>query len=58
MEGQVAFSDGSSASLVRGEMKLEDDEEDFRSCCEDEEVWKEIEEIVKKSQRKILMNFQ
>jgi hypothetical protein len=39
-------------------MKLEGDEEDFRSCCEDEEVWKEIEEIVKKSQRKILMNFQ
>jgi hypothetical protein len=38
-------------------MTLEGDEEDFRSCCEDE-VWKEIEDIVKKSQRKILMNFQ
>jgi len=57
MEGQVAFSDGSSASLVRGEMKLEEDEEDFRSCCEDEEVWKEIEDIVKEEPKEDLDEF-
>ncbi|KAJ6688542.1 RBR FAMILY RING FINGER AND IBR DOMAIN-CONTAINING [Salix koriyanagi] len=57
MEGQAAFSDGSSSSLVRGEMKLEEDEEDFRSCCEDEEVWKEIEEIVKEEPKEDLDEF-
>ncbi|KAF9668175.1 hypothetical protein SADUNF_Sadunf15G0101700 [Salix dunnii] len=57
MEGQTAFSDGSSSSLVRGEMKLEEEEEDFRSCCEDEEVWKEIEEIVKEEPKEDLDEF-
>ena len=57
MEGQAAFCDGSSASLVSGEMKLEEDEEEFRSCCEDEEVWKEIEEIVKEESKEDLDEF-
>lgn len=42
MEDRAIPSDG---SLVR-EIVPEDDEEEFCSCCEDEEVWKETDEIV------------
>ncbi|KAM1917338.1 hypothetical protein ACFX13_036951 [Malus domestica] len=43
MEGQAISGDEVSLNLVR-----EEDEEEFRSCCEDDdEVWKEIEEPVK-----------
>ncbi|GAV64350.1 IBR domain-containing protein [Cephalotus follicularis] len=38
--------EGSSANLIR-EVRLEEDEEDFRSCCEDDDVWIENEEVVK-----------
>lgn len=40
------FGDVSARNFVR-EVKLEDDDEDFRSCCEDEEEWKDTEESVK-----------
>ena len=44
----MVFGHGSSVNLVR-----EDEEEDFRSCCEDEEeVWKETEEPVNKEEPK------
>lgn len=43
MEGQASFGDDEvSVNLLR-----EEDEEEFRSCCEDDEVWKETEEPVK-----------
>lgn len=42
MEGQASFGDEVSVNLLR-----EEDEEEFRSCCEDDEVWKETEEPVK-----------
>lgn len=46
MEDQIFFGDVSARNFVR-EVKLEEDEEDFRSCCEDEEEWKDTEESVK-----------
>ncbi|XP_062096347.1 E3 ubiquitin-protein ligase RSL1 [Humulus lupulus] len=39
MEEVAVFGLGGSVNLFR-----EEDEEEFRSCCEDEEVWKDIEE--------------
>lgn len=42
MEGQALFGDEIPVNLPR-----EEDEEEFRSCCEDDEVWKENEEPVK-----------
>ncbi|XP_062012370.1 E3 ubiquitin-protein ligase RSL1 [Rosa rugosa] len=42
MEGQVLFGDEIPVNLPR-----EEDEEEFRSCCEDDEVWKENDEPVK-----------
>ncbi|PQP95532.1 putative E3 ubiquitin-protein ligase rbrA [Prunus yedoensis var. nudiflora] len=42
MESQASFGDEVSVNLLR-----EEDEEEFRSCCEDDEVWKETEEPVK-----------
>uniref|UniRef100_A0A2N9G9E1 RBR-type E3 ubiquitin transferase n=1 Tax=Fagus sylvatica TaxID=28930 RepID=A0A2N9G9E1_FAGSY len=35
----------------------EEDEEDFRSCCEDEDVWKETEELVKEESKEDLDEF-
>lgn len=35
----------------------EEDEEDFCSCCEDEEVWKETEELVKEESKEDLDEF-
>ncbi len=35
----------------------EEDEEDFRSCCEDEEGWKETEELVKEESKEDLDEF-
>ena len=35
----------------------EEDEEDFCSCCEDEEVWKETEELVKEESKEYLYEF-
>ncbi|KAG2688100.1 hypothetical protein I3843_09G078600 [Carya illinoinensis] len=52
MEGRAILHDEFSANLVR-----EEDEEDFRSCCEDEEVWKETEEPVKEESKKDLDEF-
>lgn len=46
MEDQVCYGDAPARNLLR-EAKLEEDEEDFRSCCEDEEEWKDREEPVK-----------
>uniref|UniRef100_A0A2P2QM81 RBR-type E3 ubiquitin transferase n=1 Tax=Rhizophora mucronata TaxID=61149 RepID=A0A2P2QM81_RHIMU len=46
MEVQVVVDDGSSVDLI-GEVKLEEDEEEFRSCCEDEDSWKDTEETAK-----------
>ncbi|XP_059657403.1 E3 ubiquitin-protein ligase RSL1 [Cornus florida] len=46
MEEQTIFGVGSSAKLAR-EVKLEEDEEEFRSCCEDEDELKEREESAK-----------
>ncbi|XP_057970214.1 E3 ubiquitin-protein ligase RSL1 [Malania oleifera] len=48
MEDQIGFGDETLANLVR-EVKLEEDEEEFRSCCEDEEDWKESNDSVKES---------
>lgn len=45
MEDQGDFSDESLVESVRG-IQLDEEEEEFRSCCGDE-VWKEREEIVK-----------
>ncbi|KDP35876.1 hypothetical protein JCGZ_10446 [Jatropha curcas] len=56
MENQTAFDDVASVDLV-SEIKLEEDEEEFRSCCEDEEVWKEPEEIVREEQNEKLDEF-
>ncbi|KAJ8758645.1 hypothetical protein K2173_000366 [Erythroxylum novogranatense] len=56
MEGKVDFGGGSSVNLA-GEMKLEEDEEEFCSCCEDEDVWKDIEEIVKEEPKEDLDEF-
>ncbi|GMN60279.1 hypothetical protein TIFTF001_029373 [Ficus carica] len=39
MENEAVFGQGTCVNVVR-----EEDEEEFRSCCEDEEVWKETEE--------------
>lgn len=38
-------SDGSSANLAKN-VKVEEDEEEFRSCCEDENELREREELV------------
>ncbi|CAL1402376.1 unnamed protein product [Linum trigynum] len=43
----LLISDGSPVNVFRENNKLDEDEEDFRSCCGDDEVWKEAEEIVK-----------
>ncbi|EOY27515.1 RING/U-box superfamily protein isoform 3 [Theobroma cacao] len=56
MEDQKVLPDESSVSLVR-EVRAEEDEEDFRSCCEDDEVWKETEEVVKEEEREELDEF-
>ncbi|KAG6691478.1 hypothetical protein I3842_10G065400 [Carya illinoinensis] len=52
MEHRTVLGDGSSANLVR-----EEDEEDFRSCCEDDEVWKETEESAKEESKDDLDEF-
>lgn len=39
-------SDGSSANLAKN-VKVDEDEEEFRSCCEDENELREREELVK-----------
>lgn len=46
MEDQEIVGEESCVNTVR-EVRLEDDEEEFRSCCEDDEVWKENEEEAK-----------
>ncbi|XP_021890065.1 probable E3 ubiquitin-protein ligase ARI11, partial [Carica papaya] len=51
MEDQESLSHGSHVNSVR-ELRLEEDEEEFRSCCEDEEVWKETEELGKTEESK------
>ncbi|ESR61991.1 hypothetical protein CICLE_v10014925mg [Citrus x clementina] len=47
MEDQDIIVDESSVKIVR-EVRLEEDEEEFRSCCEDDEVWKETEDVAVK----------
>lgn len=42
MENEAIFGYGTCLNLVR-----EEDEEEFRSCCEDEELWKDNEEQLK-----------
>ena len=56
MEDQEVLPDEASVSLVR-EVRVEEDEEDFRSCCEDDEVWKETEEVVKEEEKEELNEF-
>ncbi|KAG8635577.1 E3 ubiquitin-protein ligase dbl4 [Manihot esculenta] len=56
MEDQVAFGDVPSVDLHR-EIKLEEDEEEFRSCCGDDEVWKDPEETEKEEPQEILDEF-
>ena len=56
MDDQEVLPDESSESLVR-EVRVEEDEEDFRSCCEDDEVWKETEEVVKEEEKEELDEF-
>lgn len=46
MDERAVSCDDSSLKMAR-EVKLEEDEEEFRSCCEDDEVWRETEESVK-----------
>lgn len=53
MEDQTKFSDDSSVNLARAG-RLEDDEEEFRSCCEEEDEWKENEESVTRCFKKEL----
>ncbi|CAI0401874.1 unnamed protein product [Linum tenue] len=36
----LLISDGSPVNVFRENNKLDEDEEDFRSCCGDDEVWK------------------
>ncbi|CAL5412874.1 unnamed protein product [Camellia sinensis] len=50
MEEQVIFGCGSYANSSR-EVKFEEDEEDFRSCCEDEDELKEREETAKEGSK-------
>lgn len=56
MEDQEVLPDDISVSLVRG-VRAEEDEEDFQSCCEDDEVWKDNEEVVKEEEKKELDEF-
>ncbi|KAJ7949949.1 RBR-type E3 ubiquitin transferase [Quillaja saponaria] len=42
MEDLTILGDGAHINIVR-----EEDEDEFRSCCEDEEVWEETEEHLK-----------
>lgn len=53
MDGRAVSCDSSSLKMVR-EVKLEEDEEEFRSCCEDDEVWRETEEVVKEEPKYLL----
>lgn len=47
MENQAVFGEeGTCVNAVR-----EEDEDEFRSCCEDEEVWKDTEEPVKEESK-------
>jgi hypothetical protein len=52
MEDQAVVGGISPVNIFR-----EEDEEDFRSCCEDEEVWKETEESVKEESKDDLDEF-
>ncbi|MBA0565460.1 hypothetical protein Golob_010335 [Gossypium lobatum] len=56
MEDQEVLPDDISVSLVRG-VRAEEDEEDFQSCCEDDEVWKDNEEVAKEEEKKELDEF-
>uniref|UniRef100_A0A5B7BLC9 RBR-type E3 ubiquitin transferase n=1 Tax=Davidia involucrata TaxID=16924 RepID=A0A5B7BLC9_DAVIN len=56
MEEQTVFGNGSSLKSAR-EVKLEEDEEEFRSCCEDEDELKEREESAKESSKDDLDEF-
>ncbi|MBA0836553.1 hypothetical protein Goarm_008757, partial [Gossypium armourianum] len=38
-------------------VRAEEDEEDFQSCCEDDEVWKDNEEVAKEEEKKELDEF-
>lgn len=46
MEEEAVFGHGAYVNFVR-----EEDEEEFRSCCEDEEVWKDTEELQKEEEK-------
>ncbi|PPS02881.1 hypothetical protein GOBAR_AA17773 [Gossypium barbadense] len=56
MEDQEVLPDNISVALVRG-VRAEEDEEDFQSCCEDDEVWKDNEEVAKEEEKKELDEF-
>ncbi|XP_030471393.1 E3 ubiquitin-protein ligase RSL1 [Syzygium oleosum] len=56
MDGRAVSCDSSSLKMAR-EVKLEEDEEEFRSCCEDDEVWRETEEVVKEEPKYLLGEF-
>lgn len=56
MDERAVCCDGSSLKMAR-EVKLEEDEEEFRSCCEDDEVWTETDDSVKVEPKYILGEF-
>ncbi|GLU14067.1 hypothetical protein SLE2022_306580 [Rubroshorea leprosula] len=56
MRDQEVFVDGTSVNLAR-DVRLEEDEDEFRSCCGDDEVWKETEELVKEESKEDLDEF-
>lgn len=56
MDERAVSCDGSSLKMAR-EVKLEEDEEEFRSCCEDDEVWRETEESLKEEPMYLLGEF-
>ncbi|XP_031405110.1 uncharacterized protein LOC116214033 isoform X2 [Punica granatum] len=56
MSDQERAQDGLSVNIIR-ELK-EEEEEDFRSCFEDDEVWKEAEEPPREEPRKCVLDDQ
>lgn len=58
MEEEAVLGYGYGVSRVSSkEVKFEEDEEEFRSCCEDEDELKEREESVKESLDEVLDEF-
>ncbi|GLT59929.1 hypothetical protein SLA2020_327220 [Shorea laevis] len=56
MRDREVLVDGSSVNLG-GDVRLEEEEDEFRSCCGDDEVLKETEELVKEEANEDLDEF-